>query len=317
AHDHAAHGEDVDLVIVGAGPAGLSAGIYGVRSGMSTVILEKSLIGGQVALTPVVENYPGFAKVPGMELINIMSAHTREYADIREGETVSEIKLGKNVEVYTNRGLYRAKALILATGATWKQLGVPGEDAFYGRGVHNCASCDGYMYKDKIVAVVGGGNTALTEALHLHNLGVKVSVIHRRDEFRAEQRLQESLDHEDIEVLWNTEVVEILGDDGMVMALKLRDNTDGSEREMLVHGVFIAIGQVVNSQLLQDIGVAVNSDGSVKVDGSMRTNIPRIYAAGDVIGGVQQIVTAIGEGSTAALAAFEDISHPYWKPAGK
>ncbi|QGY39015.1 NAD(P)-binding protein [Pseudodesulfovibrio cashew] len=309
---------EVDLVIVGAGPAGLTAGIYAARAGLKAVVLEKNIVGGQVALTPVVENYPGFATVPGKQLMDIMSEHAREYAPVQEGEGVDSIELGdpgkgEPITVTTNRGVYSTKALILATGAAYRQLGVPGEDRYFGRGINYCASCDGYLYKGKVVAIVGGGNTALTDALHLKNLGVDVTLIHRRDEFRAQQSLQDSVEREGIPVLWNTVVEEIQGDGKHANKLLLRNVKDETVTELPVDGVFIAIGQVAATGLAQDLGVVLGEDGFVKVDGTMRTNVPRVYAAGDLTGGLQQIVTAIGEGSMAAMSAFEDISHPYWK----
>ncbi|MGE4299921.1 MAG: FAD-dependent oxidoreductase [Desulfovibrionaceae bacterium] len=304
---------ETDLVVAGAGPAGLTAGIYGERSGMRTVILEKGVIGGQVALTPVVENYPGFANVAGAKLMEIMSQHAREYCTINEGEDIAEVKVGKNIEVITGRGVYVAKALIIATGATWRKLGAMGEDRYFGLGVNYCATCDGYLYKGRKVAVVGGGNTALTDALHLRNLGVDVTVIHRRDAFRAERHLQDSLEREGVPVLWNKEVLEIQGDELRVNNLRLVDTVTGEESDFAVNGVFVAIGHDANNALARQLGLAMDQGGFIKVDAQMRTSIPRIYAAGDVTGGVQQIVTAVGEGSAAALAAFEDTAHPYWK----
>ncbi len=304
---------ELDLVIIGAGPGGLAAGIYAVRSGLKSVILEKAVVGGQVALTPVVENYPSFHSVSGKKLMDIMSEHAREYTDIHEGESVAEIKVGRNIEVYTNKAVYLAKALILCTGSTWKKIGAPGEDEFFGHGVNFCATCDGYLYKGKEVAVVGGGNTALTDALHLKNIGADVTIIHRRDAFRAEKHLQESVEKEQIPVIWNHVVSEIRGEDGHVTNLLLTNTQDGSEQVLEVDGMFVAIGQLPNIDLAEQIGLSKTPDGWLEVDRAMRTNIPRIYAAGDVTGGVQQIVTAVGEGTTAALSAFEDIMHPYWK----
>lgn len=311
-HEHEHHVEEKDLVIIGAGPAGLTAAIYAERSGLSCVVLEKAVIGGQVAITPTVENYPGFANVPGKRLMDIMSEHAREYADIREGESVQEIKVGRNIEIYTNHQIYVARAVLLCTGATWRKLGATGEDRYFGFGVNYCASCDGYLYKGRKVFIVGGGNTALTDALHLKNLGVDVTIVHRRGSFRGEQRLQEAVAREEIPVIWNHTVEEILGDDKRVTGVRLRSAVDDSEREETCDGVFVAIGLDANVDLAQQLGVLLDDQGYIKVDRQMRTNIPRIYAAGDVTGGVMQIVTAIGEGSTAALSAFEDLANPYW-----
>ncbi|WP_054648631.1 FAD-dependent oxidoreductase [Salidesulfovibrio brasiliensis] len=313
-HDHSHdHAEEVDLVIVGAGPAGLTAGIYAERAGLSAVVLEKGIVGGQVALTPNVENYPGFPSVPGMQLMDIMSQHAREYVNVHESESVEEIKIGRNIEVLTDRRTYLCKSVILTTGAVYRKLGIPGEDEFYGNGVSFCASCDGYIYKGRKVAVVGGGNTALTDALHLAKLGADVTVIHRRDTFRAQKALVESLEEQAIPVVWNTVVEEVVGEDGQVTTLKLRNVLDDATDEMAVDGVFVAVGQEPGNALAQMIGLNMDGGGFVKVDGRMRTSIPRVYAAGDITGGLQQIVTAIAEGSIAAMSAFEDMSSPYWK----
>jgi thioredoxin reductase (NADPH) len=308
----------VDLVIIGAGPAGLTAGIYAVRAGLKAVVLEKSIVGGQVSLTPVVENYPGFTAVPGKQLMDIMSEHARQYVPVHEGEGVEAVETGDPAQdrpftVITARGEYPAKAVVLAMGATYRKLGIPGEDTYFGRGVNYCASCDGYLYKGKSVAIIGGGNTALTDALHLKNLGVNVTIIHRRDEFRAQKPLMDSVEREGIPVLWNTVVEAIEGDGGKVTALKLRNVKDDAANDLPVDGVFMAIGQEVATELAKAMGVKLNADGYIEAGPDMRTSVPRVYVAGDLTGGLQQIVTAIGEGSVAAMSAFEDISHPYWK----
>lgn len=305
--------EEYDVVILGAGPAGLTAGIYAERSGLSSIVLDKSIVGGQVATTPNVENYPGFKNVGGMNLVEILTAHTREYSNVRENEPVQEVKLGKQIEVFTAKGVYLAKALIFATGSQWRKLGIPGESNYYGTGVSNCASCDGYAYRGKKVVMVGGGNSALTDALHLKNLGVEVTIVHRRDSFRAEKALQESLEREGIPVIWNTVVEEIHGDVERVKGVTLRNVQTDEKTLQECDGVFVAIGHLPNTEFATDIGVLLNTDGTIRVDRGMRTNIPRVYAAGDVTGGVRQIVTAVGEGATAALSAFEDLQNPYWK----
>lgn len=319
-HHHHHHDEpaftDVDVVIVGAGPAGLTAGIYAERSGLKSVILEKHIVGGQVAVTPIVENYPGWSSIPGKKLMDIMADHAREYAHIHEGESVNEIKIGRDLEIHTDKGAYRAKALILATGADWKKIGCTGEDVYSGQGVSYCSSCDGYIYKGRKVLVVGGGNSALTDALHLKNLGVDVTIVHRRDAFRAEKHLQDALIQNGISVIWNTVVEEILGEAGRVNRVRVRDVKTGDVREIPTDGVFVAVGLNPNTDLAEMIGLALDERGFIKVDARMRTSIPRVFAAGDVTGGVQQITTAVGAGAAAALTAFEDITHPYWKRSG-
>lgn len=315
-HSHDEEAEPVDLVIVGAGPAGLTAGIYAQRAGLEAVVLEKGIVGGQVALTPNVENYPGFPSVPGMQLMDVMSQHAREYVSVHEGETVSEIKIGRNIEVLTDHRTYVSKGVILTTGAVYRKLGVPGEDEYYGNGVSFCASCDGYLYKGRKTIVVGGGNTALTEALHLKKLEADVTIVHRRDIFRAQKALVESVQKEGIPVLWNTVVEEIKGAEGRARSVMLRNVMDDVSSEMELDAVFVAVGQEPGNELARMIGLDMDPGGYVKVDGRMRTSIPRIYAAGDITGGLQQIVTAIAEGSIAAMSAFEDMSSPYWKESG-
>lgn len=298
--------EIVDLVIIGAGPAGMSAGIYAARSGMNAVILEKHGVGGQVALTPRVENYPGFSDVGGLQLADILSAHARIYTEIKQFVEIRDIRYGESIEVETDSALYQAKGVLLATGVNVRMLDVPGEKEFYGRGVSYCATCDGNFYRNRKVFVVGGGNTALTDALYLKKLNADVKVIHRGDKFRAEKMLQKSFEHEGIEVIWNSRVTEILGDDA-VFGVRII-NEEGKEVDLETNGVFVAIGQVANTKLAEKLGVKLGDEGFIDVDRSQKTSVPRVYAAGDVTGGVRQIVTAIGQGSVAALTAFKDFS---------
>ena len=319
AAEHQLGGEDdldiqeVDIVVAGAGPAGLTAAIYAVRSGLSAVVLEKNVIGGQVTVTPVVENYPGFANVPGKKLMEIIADQARQYAAIHEGETIDEVKVGKNVEVYTDKAVYVAKALILATGATWRKLGAPGEDRYFGFGVSYCSTCDGFLYRGKKAVVVGGGNTALTDALHLKNLGVDVTVIHRREAFRAEKQLQDALAKAEVPTILGAVIEEIVGDEAKVTGVRVKNVADGTVQEVATDAVFVAIGLNPNTAIAEQLGLKLDANGYIETDRAKRTSLPRIYAAGDVTGGAQQIVNAVGDGSTAALSAFEDLAHPYWK----
>jgi len=304
---------EVDLAIVGAGPAGLTSAIYAARSGLKTVVLEKANIGGQVSITPVVENYPGFTRIAGQTLMDMMAQQAVTYTEIRQGEDVIDVgKANGLFEVTTNRTTYIAKAVLLSTGAESKKLEAPGEKEFQGRGVSYCAACDGYFFKDgKKVIVVGGGNTAATEALYLKNIGVDVTMVHRRDKLRAEQYLQQSLLNNGIPIMWNSVVKEIQGG-RLVTGVVIENTTDGSLKTLNVDGVFIAIGYVPNNELAKKIGVDMDEEGYLKVDKGHRTNVKGIYAAGDITGGLKQIATAIGQGAVAAMAIFEDISHPYW-----
>ena len=315
--DSASGQRETDLLIIGAGPAGLTAAIYAERSGLKTIVAEKSNIGGQVAITPVVENYPGFTKIGGKTLMDMMAQQAIQYADIRQGEEVLDIvKKDELFEVRTNRTSYITKAVLLTTGAESKKLGVPGEQEFQGRGISYCAACDGYFFKDnKKVIVAGGGNTAATEALYLKNIGVDVSIVHRREKLRAEQYLQQGLSNNNIPTLWNTKVKEILGDK-FVTGVILENTVDKAEQRMSIDGVFIAIGYTPNNALAKKMGIETDEEGYIKVGPGQRTNIKGIYAAGDITGGIKQIVTAVSQGAVAAMSIFEDISNPYWKKKG-
>jgi thioredoxin reductase (NADPH) len=307
-------GIEKDLVIIGAGPAGLTAAIYAERSGLKAVVLEKANIGGQVAITPVVENYPGFTRIAGKTLMDMMAQQTINYTDIHEGEEVVGIRKTDGLfEVSTSRTRYTAKAVLITTGAESKKLEVPGEKQFQGRGVSYCAACDGYFFKDgKKVIVVGGGNTAATEALYLKNIGVDVTLVHRRNQLRAEQFLRQSLNDNKIPIIWNTVVKEIKGDK-LAREVVMENTLDQSVESMKVDGVFIAIGYVPNNELAKKLGVETDEEGYIKIDKAHRTNVKGIYAAGDITGGIKQIVTAVGQGAVAAMTIYEDIAHPYWK----
>ncbi len=305
-----AAGQDVsyhDLVTIGAGPAGLTAGIYAKRAGIDAVVLEKGIVGGLVSITPEVENYPGFINIGGKMLMDMIHEQAKQYVDVVTGQKVEEIKIGRNLEVYTQDRVYVSDAVVYAAGASWKKLGVPGEDRFMSKGVSFCASCDGFMFKGKKVAVVGGGNTALTDALHLKNLGVDVMIVHRREGFRAEQHLIDSVLREEIPVRWNT-VVEEIGGDKALEYIAVRDVKTGETERVKVDGVFLAIGIVPNVEAVSHLGLAVEPGGYIRVDRMGRTSLPRLYAAGDITGGVQQIVTAVSEGASAAMAVFEDLT---------
>jgi thioredoxin reductase (NADPH) len=303
---------EVDLLIVGGGPAGLTAGIYAERSGLKTAIVEKDSLGGQVALTPVVENYPGFTQVGGKTLVDIMVSHALQYVNIFQGEQVLDIKSGEPIEVKTSRRKFLAKSVLLATGAKHRNLGVPGEQQFSGRGVSYCATCDGPLFKGRKVIMVGGGNSAVTEALHLHNMGVSVTLVHRRDKLRAQDVLSQQLENNHIPILWNTQIKEIKGNE-RVEKVVLFNNQAQTVEEADFDGVFIAIGYQPAVDLAQKIGVELNGEGYIDHDHAHRTNIPGIYSAGDVEGGYKQIVTATGQGAAAAMTIFEDMINPYWK----
>jgi thioredoxin reductase (NADPH) len=303
---------ETDLVIVGGGPAGLTAGIYAARSGLKAVIVEKGILGGQIATTPVVENYPGITQVGGKALVDIMVEHALQYSTIFPGEEVMEIQPGDPILVATSRRRFKTRAVLLATGARYRNLGAPGEARFSGRGVSYCSTCDGPLFSGKKVIIVGGGDSAVTEALNLRNINVDVTLVHRRDSLRAQDHLIKSLQSNNIPILFNTEIEEIRGDQEVKDVL-LSDHQTGHKKTMKVDGVFVAIGYDPEVGLAKKLGVELTPDGYIKHDSRHRTNIHGIYAAGDVEGGYKQIVIAAGKGSEAALAIFEDLINPYWK----
>jgi len=306
--------KDYDVVVIGGGPAGLTSAMYAERSGLKSIVLEKANVGGQIAITPIVENYPGFAKIAGKMLVDMMAKQTMEYTALLQGAGVNDIKeKDGGFEVSTGMGIYNARALIIATGADSRKLNVQGESRLAGRGVSYCATCDGYIFKDgKNVIVAGGGNSALTDALYLDSLGAHVTIVHRRDAFRAEERLQQSVHQRKIPVLWNCTVEEIHGK-SVVEKVTLKDTKTEKKSEVKTQGIFVAIGYEPHNEIAKKLGLELDEEGYVKVDEHMRTSMPFVYAAGDITGGVKQIVTAVSQGAIAALTVFEDISNPYWK----
>lgn len=294
-----------DVLVTGGGPAGVAASIYSSRSLLKTLIIEKGMIGGNVAYTERVDNYPGFpGGVEAFELSTRFRDHAVEFgAEIKNAE-VTGIRVEGGMKILqTDAGEIRGKALIVAPGLTPVKLGVPGEDEFWGRGVSACATCDGPFYKDAKVAVVGGGNSAIEEALYLTKFAAEVCIIHRRDRLRAVKILQEkAFANPKVTFQWNCIVKKIYGSE-TVKGLELEDVLTHELRNLDVDGVFIYIGHRPQSEWL---GFTVDKDsrGFIKVDGNMQTNVPGIFAAGDVVNPrYRQIVIAAGEGARAALAA--------------
>jgi thioredoxin reductase (NADPH) len=309
------HMEKWDLIIIGAGPAGLTAGIYGVRSGLKTLIIEEKMAGGTAADAPIIENYPGFERITGAELMQKMSAHCIG-AGVRIHEFEKAISLdlkGEEKIAKTDKAEYAAKAVIIATGTSYRELGVPGEKEFKGRGLSHCAVCDGPLFKGKRVLVVGGGNAAVATALYLADLASEVKIIHRRDSFRAEESLvKDLLGRGNVKVFWNTQLKEIRGERLIEKAVLLNLIT-GETWELPVDGIFVQVGETPNSQIAKEAGVEVDENGYIKVDVRQRTNISGVYAAGDVTTyPVKQVGAAVGQGVTAALEAYGYIRRPYY-----
>ena len=295
-----------DVVIIGAGPAGLTAGIYAGRGQLDTIILEKGLPGGQIAQTEEVENYPGFVEaISGPELSQRMVRQAEKFgAKILMEEVTGLEKTSGGFVVHGYDADYHGRAVIIATGANPRRMGVPGEDEFYGRGVSTCATCDGFFYRGKEVAVIGGGDAAVEEGMFLTKFADKVTVVHRRDELRANKAAQlRAFANPKMHWEWNTVVAEILGDDGVVTGIRVRDVDSDEERVIEAGGVFVFIGHVPNTEYLGGL-VTLNSRGYVDVRDEIYTDVDGIFAAGDVADEVyRQLSTSVGVGTRAAMVA--------------
>jgi thioredoxin reductase (NADPH) len=304
-----------ELLIIGAGSAGLAAGIYAKRSGLRTLVIEDKIAGGTTAEAPLVENYPGFQSISGFDLAQEMIKQARNAGVIiQEFETVMNMNLKSEPKVIkTNKATYETKTVIIASGRHYKEIGVPGEAEFRGRGVSYCGICDGPLFSGKRLLVVGGGNSALMTTLYLAGIASEVKIAHRRDSFRAEEALVEALKKKtNVEVLLNTEVKRILGE-RLVNSVLLFNNKNEETKELAVDGVFVQVGEDPNSQFAKEAGVAVDDDGYVIVDMLQRTNVRGVYAAGDITNHpVKQVGTAVGQGITAALEAYGHVRRPYY-----
>lgn len=299
-----------DLIIVGGGPAGLTAGIYAVRFGLNTIILEKSEISGQIALADVVENYPGFPEISGLELMEKYKSHAQEIGvETKITEVVSIRDEGKKKIVSTDSGEFESKAVIIATGANPKHLNVPGEKEFISKGVSYCAICDGPFFKNKTVVVVGGGNSAIADALLLSKIAKKVYLIHRRDKLRAVKILQDrAFEATNIEFILNACILEIIGNTEGIRRVKkivVKDLKSGELQELATDGVFIYIGIHPNTEI---IDVEKNEEGFIRTDRFLETSKKGIYAAGDCRDTpLWQLVAAVRDGALAATAVNDYI----------
>jgi len=301
-----ANREYYDVIIIGGGPAGLSAAIYALRASMRTVLIEKASPGGQITLTDEVENYPGFKNINGYDLSEKFLDHAKSYnLEVLSREaTVLEPGLDWHTVQLNGDARLKSHAVILASGGLPRKLNIPGEDEFYGKGVSYCAVCDGFFFRNKTVVVVGGGDTAVEEALYLSKLAQKVYLVHRRDALRASMILQQRLRADNkIETLWDTIVTAIKSHLGQVSAVDLQNSQTKETREVATDGIFIGIGFDPNNQLVP-AGTKVNSDGYVCTDGKCETSIPGLFAIGDLREKYgRQIVLSAADGCTAALAA--------------
>jgi thioredoxin reductase (NADPH) len=304
-----------DLIIVGSGPAGYTAAVYAARANLRPLVIEGAQSGGALMTTTDVENFPGFPDgIMGPELMDAMRKQAERFGAQFVTDDATRVELAGTPEVaggeafktvHVGDSSYYAKAVILATGSAWRPLGVPGEQELLGHGVSSCATCDGFFFRGQHIAVVGGGDSAMEEATFLTRFAESVTIIHRRDEFRASKIMAErALKDEKIRVAWNTVIEEILGEDGKVVGVRVQDTTTGETRRLEVTGVFVAIGHTPRSQLFRG-QVDLDAEGYVTVDApSTRTNIPGVFACGDLVDHTyRQAITAAGTGCAAALDA--------------
>ena len=299
-----------DTIIIGGGPGGYTAALYAARAGFSALVLEKLSPGGQMATTDQIDNYPGFPQgVNGFELALEMQKGAQRFGAQTELAEVLQVDLrGPVKEVVTQKETYRAPTVVLATGASPRELGLPGERELRGRGVSYCATCDGMFYRGKTVAVVGGGNTAAADVLYLSRLCEKVYLIHRRDQLRASRVYLEPLKQaENVEILWDSQVTELLYGETLT-GIKVRNKKTGETRELSLDGLFLAVGQLPNTQLFQG-QVELDAAGYVVADETTRTNLPGVFAVGDLRQKpLRQVVTAAADGAVAAHFLEEYLS---------
>jgi thioredoxin reductase (NADPH) len=294
-----------DVIIIGGGPAGLTAGLYNARARLNVLLLEKLAPGGQVITTDWVENYPGFPEgISGVELMDRMQKQAEKFDLKIQSEEVLKLELGeKRKVVFTGSGQVESKAIILACGAAWKKLGIEGEDRLMGKGISFCAICDGPFYRDEEVAVIGGGDTALEEAVFLTRFAKKIYLIHRRDKLRATKLLQErAMAEEKIEFLWDTVPLKILGESD-VEGIALKHVKTGEVYQKSVRGIFVFVGTIPNTEIVKG-QVKLDENGFIVTDDNMQTSIPGVFAAGDIRSKLcRQISTAVGDGAAASYSA--------------
>lgn len=292
-----------DLIIIGGGPAGLTSAIYASRAGIDTLVIDNYIAGGQVATSDIIENYPGFLKISGAELSEIITQQARKNgAEVKQLENLESVYLSNDKkEIKTSENTYTARCVIIASGANPVPLPVENEEEFRGRGIHYCAVCDGALYKGKNVAVVGGGNSAVDEAYFLSNLAQEVTIILRKDKFKAEKRLIDRITQKsNINIMYNTEVVAVEGKDS-VDTIIIRDTLTANENKMNFDGLFVYIGSKPNSDMFKEY-ITTDERGYIPTNEKMMTNISGVYAVGDIrVKDYRQLTTAVSDGTIAAL----------------
>ncbi|MGP4116262.1 thioredoxin-disulfide reductase [Levilactobacillus zymae] len=295
-----------DVIVIGAGPGGMTGALYASRANLSVLMLDRGIYGGQMNNTAAIENYPGFKSVLGPDLAKDMYDGATQFgAEFAYGSVERIEDHGDHKVVKTDDGDYAAKAVLIATGSEYKKLGVPGEDEYGGRGVSYCAVCDGAFFKNREVVVVGGGDSAVEEGLYLAGIASKVTIVVRRDQLRAQKILQDrAFANEKIEFVWNTNVTEIQGDKMKVTGVATHNNQTGEDGHIDANGVFIYVGTLPMTDAFKGLGITDDA-GWIKTDDHMATAVPGVFAIGDVRQkDLRQITTAVGEGGTAGQAAF-------------
>lgn len=297
-----------DVIVIGSGPGGMTAALYASRSNLSTLLIERGVPGGQLINTAEIENYAGFKSIKGPELANNMYEGATQFGAEYTFGDVREVIDGKEYkEVVTSNKVFKARAIVIATGAEHKKIGIPGEEKLNGRGVSYCAVCDGAFFRDRPLVVIGGGDSAVEEGTYLTQFASEVTIIHRRDELRAQKILQDrAFSNDKVNFIWNTVVEEIQGENN-VQSLRLRNVETNEVSDFSADGVFIYIGLIPNTRAFESLGIT-DEEGWIVTDTQMETSVPGIFAVGDVRDTVlRQVATAVGDGSTAGDAAFKYI----------
>lgn len=297
-----------DVIVIGSGPGGMTAALYASRSNLSTLLIERGVPGGQLINTAEIENYAGFKSIKGPELANNMYEGATQFGAEYTFGDVREVIDGKEYkEVVTSNKVFKARAIVIATGAEHKKIGIPGEEKLNGRGVSYCAVCDGAFFRDRPLVVIGGGDSAVEEGTYLTQFASEVTIIHRRDELRAQKILQDrAFSNDKVNFIWNTVVEEIQGENN-VQSLRLRNVETNEVSDFSADGVFIYIGLIPNTRAFESLGIT-DEEGWIVTDKHMETSVPGIFAVGDVRDTVlRQVATAVGDGSTAGDAAFKYI----------
>ncbi|WP_390405936.1 thioredoxin-disulfide reductase [Lacticaseibacillus jixiensis] len=298
-----------DVIVIGAGPGGMTAALYASRSNLSVLMLDRGIYGGQMNNTAEIENYPGFSSILGPDLGQKMYDGATQFGAEYAYANVTDLKVDGNKKiVVTDEGTYEAKAVIVATGADHRKLGVPGEDTYSGRGVSYCAVCDGAFFKNREVVVIGGGDSAIEEGTYLANLASKVTIVHRRDSLRAQQILQKrAFANDKINFVWNANTEEIVGDDKAVTGVRYTDKVTGESHVIPASGVFIYVGIMPLTDSFHNVGI-LDDNGWIPTDEKMATKVPGIFAIGDVrTKTLRQITTAVGDGGQAGQSVFDYI----------